>query len=130
MTDHTDLKARLFDALPKADERETVWCTLQGFDMRALYVLVEAQAAEISRLREACASGWGESTLINMLRAERDAAVADAERWRNLIQNALHNNGGPISEDTTVDRKAYVLVLMEDFDAMAKEFDAAIKGAP
>jgi hypothetical protein len=50
MTDHTALIARLRDALPKADEHETVWCALQGFDMRALYALVESQDAEIARL--------------------------------------------------------------------------------
>ena len=39
--------------------------------------------SENERLRIACASGWGEPVLVNTLRAERDAARAEA-------RNALH----------------------------------------
>ena len=44
-----------------------------------------ALVAENERLREACASGWGEPTLINQLRAECDALLPDAQAWRNAV---------------------------------------------
>jgi hypothetical protein len=53
---------------------------------------IAALVAERDKWREACASGWGEPTLINTLVAERDAAVADAERYRWLRENRVIEN--------------------------------------
>ena len=49
--DTKDPIPRLRAALPMVDERETVWCSVQGHDLRAVLALVESQAAELARVR-------------------------------------------------------------------------------
>jgi hypothetical protein len=45
MTDYVELIARLSEHLPKADERETVWCSVQGHDLRAAVNAIAALVA-------------------------------------------------------------------------------------
>ena len=69
MSQHEDLIARLLKVC-------------NGTATEAAYA-VAALVAENERLREACASGWGEPTLINQLRAERDALRGACVRARD-----------------------------------------------
>jgi hypothetical protein len=66
-----DLLQRLQDALPKMDERETVWRSVQGHDLRAAVTLIESQAAEIARH-------------VNYANVQSNEALAYQKRIRDL----------------------------------------------
>jgi hypothetical protein len=56
-TDTSDLIARLHKALPNADERESNWCCLQGYDLRAAVELIETLRAQVEALRASIKMG-------------------------------------------------------------------------
>lgn len=53
----------------------------------AYWTAIVDALAENERLRIACASGWGEPVLVNTLRAERDAALAERDVARRDVEH-------------------------------------------
>ena len=51
----SDLVARLRKELPTVDERESVWCSVQGYDLREAVTLLESLSAQVVQLRGALA---------------------------------------------------------------------------
>lgn len=56
--------------------------------------------SENERLRIACASGWGEPVLVNTLRAERDAAIAERDDARAALQAVEWTGLDPLAIET------------------------------
>jgi hypothetical protein len=92
--DYTELLARLDESLPKADERESVWCSVQGHDLRAAVQAIAALVAENAGWKAGYENLMRDNDTIKaQLRAERDAAVVDALRYRWLRDNRVDENG-------------------------------------
>ena len=51
----SDLVARLRKELPTVTERESVWCSVQGYDLREAVILLESLSAQVVQLRGALA---------------------------------------------------------------------------
>lgn len=49
---------------------------------------IERLRAQNEKLREACATGWGEPALINILKAENAALRAELEAYKTTYENA------------------------------------------